>query len=166
MLELLCLNAAEHVPKLPARLPHPSECELYYINRDTLFSYHKVCHCCSLFFMMMSFTNSSSASAIHPTSTDTPSSHITRSAIAAASSCSICSIYCMPAVLNHQRHHRLMHTVWYAVYVYMFIVLYRLRLNHCICPGSSHRLPASAAHKYHHLSAITVIRSHIFSRHT
>lgn len=23
------------------RLPHPSECELYYVNRDTLFSYHK-----------------------------------------------------------------------------------------------------------------------------
>ena len=42
LLELLCLNAAEHVPKLPARLPHPTECELYYINRDTLFSYHKV----------------------------------------------------------------------------------------------------------------------------
>ena len=44
LLELLCLNAAEHVPKLPARLPHPSECDLYYINRDTLFSYHKVRH--------------------------------------------------------------------------------------------------------------------------
>ena len=42
LLELLCLNAAEHVPKLPARLPHPTECDLYYINRDTLFSYHKV----------------------------------------------------------------------------------------------------------------------------
>ncbi|DBA78245.1 TPA: hypothetical protein ACH3X2_008199 [Trebouxia sp. C0005] len=35
------LPAAEHVPKLPARLPHPTECDLYYINRDTLFSYHK-----------------------------------------------------------------------------------------------------------------------------
>lgn len=23
------------------RLPHPSECQLYYVNRDTLFSYHK-----------------------------------------------------------------------------------------------------------------------------
>ena len=23
------------------RLPHPSECDLYYVNRDTLFSYHK-----------------------------------------------------------------------------------------------------------------------------
>ncbi|KAL0030160.1 hypothetical protein WJX77_000722 [Trebouxia sp. C0004] len=41
LLELLCLNAAEHIPKLPTRLPHPTECDLYYINRDTLFSYHK-----------------------------------------------------------------------------------------------------------------------------
>lgn len=24
-----------------SRLPHPKECDLYYINRDTLFSYHK-----------------------------------------------------------------------------------------------------------------------------
>jgi hypothetical protein len=39
---LLCLDAAEHVPRPPARLPHPSECELYHIERDTLFSYHKV----------------------------------------------------------------------------------------------------------------------------
>ncbi|KAK9836541.1 hypothetical protein WJX74_002758 [Apatococcus lobatus] len=39
--ELLCLDAAEHVPPTPARLPHPSECNLYYIERDTLFSYHK-----------------------------------------------------------------------------------------------------------------------------
>lgn len=23
------------------RLPHPSECNLYYVNRDTLFSFHK-----------------------------------------------------------------------------------------------------------------------------
>lgn len=23
------------------RLPPPSECDLYYVNRDTLFSYHK-----------------------------------------------------------------------------------------------------------------------------
>jgi tRNA(Met) C34 N-acetyltransferase TmcA len=40
--ELLCLNAAEHVPKPPPQLPHPSECELYYVERDTLFSFHKV----------------------------------------------------------------------------------------------------------------------------
>eukprot|EP00271_Cylindrocystis_brebissonii_P001199 TRINITY_DN11501_c0_g1_i1.p1 TRINITY_DN11501_c0_g1~~TRINITY_DN11501_c0_g1_i1.p1 ORF type:complete len:745 (-),score=153.66 TRINITY_DN11501_c0_g1_i1:169-2319(-) len=38
--ELLCLDAAQHIPKL-GRLPHPSECELYYVNRDTLFSFHK-----------------------------------------------------------------------------------------------------------------------------
>lgn len=39
--ELLCLDAAEHVPRPPVRMPHPDECELYYVNRDTLFSYHK-----------------------------------------------------------------------------------------------------------------------------
>lgn len=39
--DLLCLNCAETVPKLPNKLPHPSECELYYVERDTLFSYHK-----------------------------------------------------------------------------------------------------------------------------
>ena len=39
--ELLCLDAAEHVPRPPARLPHPDECDLFYVNRDTLFSYHK-----------------------------------------------------------------------------------------------------------------------------
>ena len=39
--ELLCLDAAEHVPRPPTRLPHPDECDLFYVNRDTLFSYHK-----------------------------------------------------------------------------------------------------------------------------
>lgn len=39
--ELLCLDAAEHVPRPPAAMPHPDECELYYVERDTLFSYHK-----------------------------------------------------------------------------------------------------------------------------
>lgn len=39
--ELLCLDAANHIPKVEGRLPHPSECRLYYVNRDTLFSYHK-----------------------------------------------------------------------------------------------------------------------------
>ena len=39
---LLCLDAAEHLPRLgAARLPHPSECELYCVNRDTLFSGHR-----------------------------------------------------------------------------------------------------------------------------
>ena len=39
--ELLCLQAAEHTPRLGKRLPHPSECELFHVNRDTLFSYHR-----------------------------------------------------------------------------------------------------------------------------
>ncbi|KAL6077347.1 N-acetyltransferase 10 [Balamuthia mandrillaris] len=38
--ELLCLDASV-VPKAPTGCPHPSECQLYYVNRDTLFSYHK-----------------------------------------------------------------------------------------------------------------------------
>ena len=37
---LLCLDASDHVPKPPPVLPHPDECELYYVERDTLFSYH------------------------------------------------------------------------------------------------------------------------------
>lgn len=37
---LLCLDAAEHVPPAPAPLPHPSTCELYFVERDTLFSFH------------------------------------------------------------------------------------------------------------------------------
>lgn len=36
---LLCLDATT-VPKSIAGCPHPSTCELYYVNRDTLFSYH------------------------------------------------------------------------------------------------------------------------------
>ena len=39
--DLLCLNAAEYVPPVPARLPHPDECEVYYVERDTLFSGHR-----------------------------------------------------------------------------------------------------------------------------
>ncbi|XP_010911901.1 RNA cytidine acetyltransferase 1 isoform X1 [Elaeis guineensis] len=37
---LLCLDVASYIPNI-TRLPHPSECDLYYVNRDTLFSYHK-----------------------------------------------------------------------------------------------------------------------------
>ncbi|KAG9458762.1 hypothetical protein H6P81_003270 [Aristolochia fimbriata] len=37
---LLCLDATNSIPHLNG-LPHPSECDLYYVNRDTLFSYHK-----------------------------------------------------------------------------------------------------------------------------
>eukprot|EP00899_Mesostigma_viride_P009960 jgi/Mesvir1/18966/Mv18933-RA.1 len=38
---LLCLDAANHIPRMSSHLPHPDQCELYYVNRDTLFSYHK-----------------------------------------------------------------------------------------------------------------------------
>lgn len=37
---LLCLDVANYIPNI-SRMPHPSECDLYYVNRDTLFSYHK-----------------------------------------------------------------------------------------------------------------------------
>ncbi|CAN6543663.1 unnamed protein product [Malus baccata var. baccata] len=37
---LLCLDITNYIPKLNG-LPAPSECDLYYVNRDTLFSYHK-----------------------------------------------------------------------------------------------------------------------------
>ena len=39
---LLCLDADSVAPLLTG-CPPPSECELYYVNRDTLFSYHKTC---------------------------------------------------------------------------------------------------------------------------
>ncbi|KMR04795.1 n-acetyltransferase 10 [Lasius niger] len=38
--DLLCLNATMHAPILSG-CPPPDTCQLYYINRDTLFSYHK-----------------------------------------------------------------------------------------------------------------------------
>ncbi|KAM7262099.1 hypothetical protein ACFE04_021176 [Oxalis oulophora] len=37
---LLCLDVTNSVPNI-SRLPPPSECSLYYVNRDTLFSFHK-----------------------------------------------------------------------------------------------------------------------------
>ncbi|XP_072998178.1 RNA cytidine acetyltransferase 1-like [Typha latifolia] len=37
---LLCLDVASYIPSISGA-PHPSECDLYYVNRDTLFSYHK-----------------------------------------------------------------------------------------------------------------------------
>ncbi|KAM7473510.1 hypothetical protein LguiB_020753 [Lonicera macranthoides] len=37
---LLCLDVTSSIPHIN-RLPPPSECDLYYVNRDTLFSYHK-----------------------------------------------------------------------------------------------------------------------------
>lgn len=36
---LLCLDATT-LPRNISGCPHPSQCELYYVNRDTLFSYH------------------------------------------------------------------------------------------------------------------------------
>jgi tRNA(Met) C34 N-acetyltransferase TmcA len=38
---VLCLDSATHLPRPPAKLPHPSSCELFYVERDTLFSFHK-----------------------------------------------------------------------------------------------------------------------------
>nr|XP_054761820.1 RNA cytidine acetyltransferase-like [Lytechinus pictus] len=38
--KLLCLNVAE-VQRISSGCPLPADCDLYYINRDTLFSYHK-----------------------------------------------------------------------------------------------------------------------------
>lgn len=37
---LLCLDVANYIPHI-SRLPSPSDCDLYYVNRDTLFSYHR-----------------------------------------------------------------------------------------------------------------------------
>ena len=37
---LLCLGATNETPTLNKGFPHPNECDLYYVNRDTLFSYH------------------------------------------------------------------------------------------------------------------------------
>ncbi|KAK7247503.1 hypothetical protein RIF29_42386 [Crotalaria pallida] len=37
---LLCLDVSNAIPHI-SRLPPPSECDLYYVNRDTLFSYHR-----------------------------------------------------------------------------------------------------------------------------
>ncbi|KAE9416274.1 hypothetical protein Angca_005217 [Angiostrongylus cantonensis] len=38
---VLCLNAAKIKTRLSCGTPPPSECELYFVNRDTLFSFHK-----------------------------------------------------------------------------------------------------------------------------
>lgn len=40
--KLLCLDATKEVQPLKQGSPHPSECELYWVNRDTLFSYHQL----------------------------------------------------------------------------------------------------------------------------
>ncbi len=38
--ELLCLDV-NALPRLGTGCPAPDKCELYYVNKDTLFSYHK-----------------------------------------------------------------------------------------------------------------------------
>lgn len=40
--ELLCLDASNVSHRIVAGTPHPKDCELYYVNRDSLFSYHKL----------------------------------------------------------------------------------------------------------------------------
>lgn len=40
--DLLCLDATNASHRLVAGTPHPRDCELYYVNRDSLFSYHKL----------------------------------------------------------------------------------------------------------------------------
>jgi N-acetyltransferase 10 len=40
MSDLLCLDCNNEYDNLERGCPHPNNCELYYVNRDTLFSYH------------------------------------------------------------------------------------------------------------------------------
>ncbi|KAJ0392222.1 hypothetical protein P43SY_011549 [Pythium insidiosum] len=40
--QLLCLDATSSSHRIVAGTPHPKDCELYYVNRDSLFSYHKL----------------------------------------------------------------------------------------------------------------------------
>lgn len=40
--KLLCLDATIAANRFPQGCPHPSQCQLYYVNRDTLFSFHPV----------------------------------------------------------------------------------------------------------------------------
>uniref|UniRef100_A0AAV1VF88 RNA cytidine acetyltransferase n=1 Tax=Peronospora matthiolae TaxID=2874970 RepID=A0AAV1VF88_9STRA len=39
---LLCLDVTNASHRLVAGTPHPRDCELFYVNRDSLFSYHKL----------------------------------------------------------------------------------------------------------------------------
>ena len=39
--ELLCLDSSKHGTRMTMGCPHPSKCELYFVERDTLFSYHR-----------------------------------------------------------------------------------------------------------------------------
>ena len=38
----LCLDCASTPYRLMCGTPHPDQCELFYVNRDSLFSYHKL----------------------------------------------------------------------------------------------------------------------------
>ena len=38
--DLLCLNCTQSIPRLTGAVPHPSQCDLWYVERDTLFSSH------------------------------------------------------------------------------------------------------------------------------
>jgi N-acetyltransferase 10 len=56
--KLLCLDCSEAISsRLSSGCPHPSECELFYVTRDTLFSYHPVSE--AFLQMMMSLYVSS-----------------------------------------------------------------------------------------------------------
>lgn len=39
--DLLCLDCTNSIQKIQSGCPHPSSCDLYYVNKDTLFSYHQ-----------------------------------------------------------------------------------------------------------------------------
>ena len=39
---LLCLDSTKSSFRIITGIPHPSKCELFHVNRDSLFSYHKV----------------------------------------------------------------------------------------------------------------------------
>jgi N-acetyltransferase 10 len=39
--QLFCLDVTNYTPPIPLEIPQPSQCELFYINIDTLFSYTK-----------------------------------------------------------------------------------------------------------------------------
>eukprot|EP00943_MAST-04B_sp_MAST-4B-sp1_P001678 g1678.t1 len=40
--DLLCLDSTKSSYRIVSGIPHPSKCELFHVNRDSLFSYHKV----------------------------------------------------------------------------------------------------------------------------
>ena len=40
--DLLCLDATQNSDELNFGFPYPEQCELYFVNRDTLFSYNPI----------------------------------------------------------------------------------------------------------------------------